>query len=78
MSGTVASLRGLPGPVGDLARRFRWGESEPLPGWTILYLRLQGVRFALRDVRDPCDFTYTSEDPNVLPRGFRILPLTED
>jgi hypothetical protein len=77
-SGVVAALRGMPGPAGDLARRFGWGESEPLPGWTIVYLRLQGVRFALRDVQDPCGFTYTSDDPNVLPRGFRILPLTED
>ena len=88
-SGAIASLRGMPGPVGDLARRFRWGEGEPLPGWTILYVRPRGgpgqgvpaaagVRFALRDERDPCGFTYSSEDPQVLPRGFKILPLYED
>ena len=88
-SGAAAALRGLPGPVGDLARRFRWGEGEPLPGWSILYVRPRdvlgqgvpaaaGVRFALRDERDPCGFTYSSEDPQVLPRGFKILPLYED
>lgn len=78
-SGAVTALRGMPGPAGDLARRFGWGESEPLPGWMILYLpRRAGVRFALRDALDPCGFTYTSEDPRVLPRGFKILPLYED
>lgn len=86
-SGVVAALRGMQGPAGELARRFAWGESQPLPGWSVAYIRLQnapgrtappGVRFALRDERDPCGFTYTSEDPQVLPQGFKILPLYED
>ena len=80
-SPAVASLRGMTGPVGDLARRIAWGEPEPLPGWGISFIPFMGVppdvRFALTDLRDPCAFTYSSQDPNVLPRGYRILPLHE-
>jgi hypothetical protein len=71
--------RNMSGPVGDLARKIRWGASEPLPGWGIAYVPGRGsVRYALTDLRDPCGFTYSSEDPDVIPRNRgRLVPLTE-
>jgi len=78
-SPVVASLRGMRGPRGDLARRIAWGESTPLPGWSIDYVAMAAdVRFALKDLRDPCGFTYSSQDPNVIPLRFTILPLQEN
>ena len=78
-SPVVASLRGMRGPRGDLARRIAWGESTPLPGWSIDYVATTtDVRFALKDLRDPCGFTYSSQDPNVIPLRFTILPLQDN
>ncbi len=75
----VKRLQGQPGAVGDLARKIRWGSSEPLPGWGIAYVpgRID-ARYALTDLRDPCGFTYSSGDPDVIPpnRG-RLVPLTD-
>ena len=79
MSPIVASLRGMSGPRGDLARRIAWGKNEPLHGWSIDYVATpSGVRFGLTDLLDPCGFTYSSADPSVIAQGFRILPLQED
>ena len=79
-SPVVASLRGMRGLESDnLARKIAWGESTPLPGWSIDYVATAtDVRFALTDLRDPCGFTYSSQDPNVIPRSFGILPLQEN
>ena len=32
--------------------------------------------FALTDLRDPCWFTLSSNDPDVMPPNGRIVPLT--
>jgi hypothetical protein len=61
-----------------LAKKMQWGTSEPLPGWRITY-EAGGtiVRFALTDTTDPCSFTYSSDDPDVMPWGNygRVIPL---
>jgi hypothetical protein len=73
----VARLRAAPGPAGELARKIAWGAPEPLPGWGIAYVLSDfEVRFSLTDMRDPCGFTYSSRDPNVMGRRMRIVPLT--
>jgi hypothetical protein len=72
----VMALRRRPDAMGELARRIEWGADEPLPGWGIAYVAARAeIRFALIDLRDPCGFTYSSNDPDVIPRGARIVPL---
>lgn len=52
------------------ALRIRWGTGEPLPGWGLAWVTGRtGSRFALIDLHDPCAFTYSSANPDVLPRG---------
>ena len=52
----------------DLAAKIRWGTNEPLPDWGLAWVTSRShSRFALTDLRDPCGFTYSSEDPDVLP-----------
>jgi hypothetical protein len=78
-SSVVAELRSTIGPAGDLARRIQWGSPEPLPGWGLAYV-VSGaaVRYAMTDLTDRCAFTYSSADPDVIPRGrARIVPLSE-
>jgi hypothetical protein len=81
-SGLLPFLRGMGGPLGDLARKIRWGEREPLPGWTVDYVvSAKGVLYSLTDMFDPCRFKYSSDDPQVLPPrrpGIRPLPLDTD
>ena len=77
-SPVVASLQGGGGPGGALARKLAWGSPQPLPGWGIAYVATRtDVRFSLTDLRDPCGFTYTSMDPEVITRRrMRIVPLS--
>ena len=67
------------GSHGDLARKIRWGQVEPLPGWRIRWMNGRGIQppvFALTDVRDPCRFMLSSTDPNVVPKPeLKIVPL---
>ena len=80
----LASLRGIGGPAGDLARKIQWGTQYPLPGWAIHYLANEvGYAFSLTDVLDPCRFTYHSNDTGVIIEGEsidsnnpRIVPLS--
>ena len=61
----------------DLASRIRWGSNEPLPGWGLAWVVSttgNRSRFELTDLRDACAFTYSSEDPDVIPR-FQTQPL---
>jgi len=71
----VKKLQGMDGPVGDLARRLGWGAPEPLPGWAMEWRiapalpRLPPMpllAFALTDLRDPCKFSYSSADRDVM------------
>jgi hypothetical protein len=65
------------GAIAELARKMAWGSAEPLPGWRLSYVAtLVDVRFALADERDPCGFTYSSADPQVIPPMGRVRPLT--
>jgi hypothetical protein len=74
-SKAVADLKN----TNSLAKKLQWGTSEPLPGWRITYeTGATFARFALTDATDPCGFTYSSDDPDVMPWGNygRVLPLT--
>src|SRR5688572_30121586 len=72
-SKAVSDLQNGAGAAAELARTIRWGDSEPLPGWTLTYNRSQVmVRFAMTDSRDPCGFSYDSDE---LRSYGRILPL---
>jgi hypothetical protein len=83
-SPTVASLRGMGGPLGDVARRMQWGTEEPLPGWQIHHVTGEGAyAFSLTDTRDPCGFTYYSNEAGTILEGYpvrggraRIMPIT--
>lgn len=74
-SPTVASLRGMGGPQGDVARRMQWGSDEPLPGWEIHHVTSEGAyAFSLTDTRDPCGFTYYSNNTGTIVEGHPIRP----
>ena len=69
----VASLRGMGGPLGDVARRMQWGRDEPLPGWEIHHVTREGAyAFSLTDARDPCGFTYYSNNTGTIVEGQTI------
>jgi hypothetical protein len=71
----IMSLRGMGGPLGDLARRVRWGDPEPLPGWQIHYVANRGAyAVALTDTRDACRFTYYTDDSGVVAEGQPLNP----
>jgi hypothetical protein len=75
-SKVVADLKNAGGAVGELANKTQWGSREPLPGWSLRYqVGLASVAFALADLRDPCGFTISSNDPDVVPPNGRIVPL---
>ena len=70
-SPTVESLRGMGGPSGDVARRMQWGSDEPLPGWEIHHVVRDGAyAFSLTDTRDPCGFTYFSNNTGTVVEGY--------
>jgi hypothetical protein len=72
-SRAVASLRGMGGPLGDIARQMQWGSDEPLPGWEIHHVtRERAYAFSLTDTRDPCGFTYYSNDTGTIVEGHPI------
>jgi hypothetical protein len=72
-SPTVASLRGMGGPQGDVARRVQWGSEEPLPGWEIHHVRRENAyAFSLTDTRDPCAFTYYSNNTGTIIEGYPV------
>jgi hypothetical protein len=72
-SAAVASLRGMGGPLGDVARRMQWGSDEPLPGWEIHHVTREGAyAFSLTDTRDPCAFTYYSNNTGTIIEGYPV------
>jgi hypothetical protein len=78
-SKVVADLKNIQGETGELARKIQWGSNEPLPGWTFSYkVGVASVAFAIRDLRDLCEFTYSSTDPDVVAGSSRIIPLAPD
>ena len=87
-SGPVRELMTREGPVGDLARRIKWGAAEPLPGWTISWFKGAVTLptpsnpsfedwFVMLDNRDPCRFSYRSTDPAIANagKGVHVRPL---
>lgn len=69
-SPNIASLRGMAGRSGDLARKMDWGEEEPLPGWRIHYVAAEDrYSFSLTDIRDPCQLTFASNDMGTVIEG---------
>ena len=72
-SPVVAMLRGMGGPMGELARRIQWGSSEPLPGWRIQHVSADDAyAFSLTDTRDPCGFTYFSTESGAVIEGYPV------
>jgi hypothetical protein len=83
-SPVVTSLRSrdVVGPAGELARKMVWGSDEPLTAWRSHYVaQRDAYAFSLRDLRDPCNFTYASDDTAVIVEGYplgatnRVVPL---
>jgi hypothetical protein len=74
-SGAVGTLRTDGGLLGQLARKIRWGTPEPLPGWNIHFVSSEDAyAFTLRDVRDPCGFSYVSDESGVILEGRAVNP----
>jgi len=74
-SGSVAMWRADGGPTGELARKIRWGEQEPLPGWEIHWVaNAEGYAFTLTDVRDRCGFSFSSDERGVILQGVTLQP----
>ena len=80
----IASLRGMASKRAELARKMGWGTEQPLPGWQIHYAAAQNsYAFSLTDMRDPCQFTFSSNDTGVVIEGLpadrrgqvRVVPL---
>ena len=74
-SGSVAMWRADGGPTGDLARKIRGGDIEPLPGWEMHWVAsADGYAFTLTDVRDRCGFSYSSDERGVILQGVTLQP----
>ena len=74
-SSLIATWRTDGGPIGELARKVRWGEDEPLPGWRIHWVaNYDGYAFTLTDMRDRCGFTYFSDDRGAIGQGINAGP----
>jgi len=74
-SGMVGTWRTDGGPTGDLARKIRWGDDEPLPGWQIHWIaNADGYAFTLTDMRDRCGFSYSSDERGVIVQGISLQP----
>ena len=72
-STSVATLRGMGGPMGELARKIQWGTGEPLPRWEIHHVTGDGAyAFSLTDTRDPCRFTYYSNETGMIIEGHAL------
>jgi hypothetical protein len=80
----VNSYRGMAGKWGDLVRKIDWDTDQPLPGWQIHYVAAaDGYAFSLSDLRDPCQFTFASNDTAMVIQGrladrsgqVRVIPL---
>jgi hypothetical protein len=70
---TVGMWKTDGGPTGDLARKIRWGSDEPLPGWRIHWVsESDRYAFTLTDTRDPCGFSYSSDESAVVVQGLAI------
>jgi len=71
----ITMWRGGAGPTSDLARKIRWGEDDPLPGWQMHWIANDdGYAFTLTDMRDRCGFSYTSDERGLILQGVNLQP----
>ena len=84
-SPAVRAMRAEVGPLGDAARVMRFDREEILPGWRMHFvLGARGYALMLRDTRDFCGFTYSSNETGEIVQGYpiarglpRLLPTSE-
>jgi hypothetical protein len=71
----VQALRSDSGPGGETARAMRFDRDEILPGWRVHFvLGDTGYSVSLTDVRDPCQFTFWSNETGVIYEGRPFTP----
>jgi hypothetical protein len=69
-AGIIGTWKTDGGPMGDLARRIRWGAEQPLPGWRMHWIAgADGYAFTLSDTRDRCGFSYWSDERGAILQG---------
>jgi hypothetical protein len=72
-SPATQAMRSEGGPAGEAARAMRFDREEMLPGWRVHFvLGPDSYSIALRDTRDPCGFTYLSDESGVIVQGYPI------
>jgi hypothetical protein len=63
------------GPMGQLARKIRWGSAEPLPGWRMHWVSTDDAyEFTLSDTRDVCRFSYSADERELITKGVSVEP----
>jgi hypothetical protein len=82
-SSFVAQWKTDGGPVGQLARKIKWGEDEPLDGWRMHWVaNADAYTFTLTEALGRCGFSYVADEREMVlegtratPVGYRVLPL---
>ena len=73
LSPFLAAHRSDGGRLGEVARRMRFDRSEILPGWEAhLLFDADSYIVTLKDLTDPCGFTYTTDQNDVIVQGHPI------
>ena len=73
LSQFLAAHRSDGGRLGEVARRLRFDQSEILPGWEAhLLFDADSYILTLKDLTDPCGFTYTTDQNDVIVQGHPI------
>ena len=74
-SPAIATWKTDGGPMGELARKIRWGSEEPLPGWRMHWISTaDAYAFTLTDVRDTCAYSYSADERELITRGIATEP----
>jgi hypothetical protein len=70
LSSFLAAHRSDGGRLGDVTRRLRLDQREILPGWEAhLLFDADSYILTLKDLTDPCGFTYTTDQNDVIVQG---------
>lgn len=73
LSPFLAAHRSDGGRLGDVTRRLRFDQREILPGWEAhLLFDADSYILTLKDLTDPCGFTYTTDENDVIVQGHPI------
>lgn len=69
----VMVMRSEGGQTGKVARAIHWDSDELLPGWRAHFV-VTDNRYALslRDTRDACGFTYSTNETGLIVEGYPI------